>query len=166
MSGPKASAESLTPRRSSLAEADTVAFQSDPSGPGAEPDVSLSSVTGWSPLRFFPVSRCLILFLNLENGSRTSSMSVLCQRRWWFGISDRCFMAFPAPALCTARRAFLRVTLHFLLTLFRPLVSWLSLQCSHHAFCVEPYPSPLSQTRSIDIASTLARLFDTLLKCI
>ena len=93
LSGGKASAESLTPRRSSLAEAGAVDLQPDfflsvatlGSGCGSEPDAgpALSPCPVFSALRLLPVSRYLTSFFSLENDSRRSSMSVSGKRRWW-----------------------------------------------------------------------------------
>ena len=77
LSGGKASAESLTPRRSNLAEAATVDVQFDPLPSAAAPAPVLSD------LRLLSLNGCLSFFFNLENEPRMSSMSVLGQGRWW-----------------------------------------------------------------------------------
>jgi len=76
LSGGKASAESLTPRRSNLAGATTVDVQFDPL-PSAGASAPVLSDSG-----LFPLNGCLSFFFILENESRMSSMSVLGQGRW------------------------------------------------------------------------------------
>ena len=76
LSGGNTSAESLTPRRSTLAGADAMDFQFDllpsPAAPApVPPDFCL-----------LPLSGCLSFFFSLENESRMSSMSMLGQGRW------------------------------------------------------------------------------------
>ena len=85
LSGGKASAESLTPRRNNLAVADAVDFQGVvevPKSPEVGSALSKSVSTLVVPgLCFFPVNGSFDFFFSLENRSLMSVL-VLGRRRW------------------------------------------------------------------------------------
>ena len=90
LSGPKASAESLTPQRSNLAETDTVDFKFDLYSSAAGLLVSADVLSDFG---LPPMTRCFSFFFSQEKESQRL-MTMLGQRGWWYGSGIRGFDRF------------------------------------------------------------------------